>query len=85
MSYVSEVEEFVRLYFPDKGILGPEEYTAIADWEKSGIAVDVVKMSIEEFRTNSSRPSELGSILEIEANIKQNFRRSLQLVSNAGS
>ena len=85
MSYVSEVEECLRRCFPDKGILGPEEYTAIADWEKSGIAVEVVKMSIEEFRADAPPFFSPESILEIEGKVKQNFRRYLQLASTARS
>lgn len=77
MKYVEEVAELFRLRFPKVAILGPEDYTAIADWEKREIPIEIVERSLDEV---SEICSEITSIIEIEETVKRNFRESLQQV-----
>jgi hypothetical protein len=48
MSYVSNIANSILSHSGDAALLGPEIYTAIAEWEKREIPAAVVLSSIEE-------------------------------------
>ena len=48
MNYVSNIEESILSHTRKSVVLGPELYTAIAEWEKKEIPVAVVLISIDE-------------------------------------
>lgn len=48
MSYVSNIANSIRSHSGEAAPLGPEMYTAIAEWEKGEIPAAVVLSSIEE-------------------------------------
>jgi hypothetical protein len=48
MSYVSDIANSMLSRSGNAALLGPEMYTAIAEWEKREIPVAIVLMSIEE-------------------------------------
>lgn len=52
MSYVSKIANSILSHSSDSVLLGPEMYTAIAEWEKREIPEAVVLISIEEVYTH---------------------------------
>ena len=48
MSYVSNIADLIIDQSGSNAVLGPEVYTAIAEWEKREIPVTVVQKSIRE-------------------------------------
>ena len=48
MNYVSNIAESILSHTRTSVVLGPELYTAIAEWEKREIPVAVVLISIDE-------------------------------------
>ena len=48
MNYVSNIAETILSHTRKSVVLGPELYTAIAEWEKKEIPVAVVLISIDE-------------------------------------
>lgn len=48
MSYVTVIANSILSQTESASVLGPEIYTAIAEWEKREIPLSVVKRSIEE-------------------------------------
>jgi hypothetical protein len=48
MSYVSHIADSILSRAENVSVLGPEIYTAIAEWEKREIPVAIVLISIEE-------------------------------------
>lgn len=54
MSYVSNIANSILSHSGDAALLGPEIYTAIAEWEKREIPAAVVLTSIEEVYSHAS-------------------------------
>lgn len=50
MSYVSNIANSILSNSADTAVLGPEMYTAIAEWEKKQIPTAIVLISIDEVR-----------------------------------
>lgn len=74
MSYVSEIANSIISNSSDRTVLGPEMYTAIAEWEKKQIPAAIVLISIDEVRM--LRKSRFGGELPVEmfqAVVARNF------------
>ena len=54
MSYVSNIASSIQSHSGNPALLGPEVYTAIAEWEKHEIPREVVLNSIEEVYTETA-------------------------------
>lgn len=48
MSYVSIIADSILSHSENTSVLGPEVYTAIAEWEKREIPLNIVQRSIDE-------------------------------------
>lgn len=48
MSYVSNIADSILSHAENVSVLGPEVYTAIAEWEKREIPAAIVLISIDE-------------------------------------
>ena len=81
MSYVVEVADLFLRRFPHIVMLGPEDYTIIADWGKREIPVEIVERSIDE--ACAAEPDNMRNIASVQAidqSVKQNFREWLQQI-----
>lgn len=75
MSYVTEVADSIISHCGTRAILGPEIYTAIAEWEKKEIPVAILLISIEEIcRTGNSRCDEMIPLTKFQEAVSRNFR-----------
>lgn len=50
MSYISNIADSILSNSVDTAVLGPEMYTAIAEWEKKQIPTAIVLISIDEVK-----------------------------------
>lgn len=57
MSYVSNIANSILSHAHNAAVLGPEIYTAIAEWEKREIPVAIVLNSIEEVCSHGPQES----------------------------
>jgi hypothetical protein len=57
MSYVSNIADSILAHSDNALRLGPEIYTAIAEWEKREIPVEIVLTSIEEVHSHAANLS----------------------------
>ena len=83
MTYVSNIADSILSHTPEPGALGPEFYTAIAEWEKSEIPVAIVLISIDEVcrrRNGGGPPVEI-----IQDAVIRNFQTWLVHGSKAAS
>lgn len=48
MNYVAEVATCILSHCSKRKLLGPEVYAAIAEWEKEGVPLELVRASINE-------------------------------------
>lgn len=46
MSYVTEIADLIVELNPEQPVLNADQYTTIAEWEKQGIPLEVVRSSI---------------------------------------
>ena len=85
MSYVSNIASSILGHAENVSVLGPEIYTAIAEWEKREIPVAIVLISIEEV-WNYEKESFSGQVpVElVEAAVVRNFGTWLAHGGNAG-
>ncbi len=75
MDYISEVANSLLLRSRDFGILGPEIYTMIAEWEKKEIPLTVVLMSIDDVCTDNMDAGGIyESIDKLRIAVGRNFR-----------
>lgn len=65
MSYISNIANSILSKSLDTTVLGPEMYTAIAEWEKREIPAAIVMISIDEVRMLKS--DKFGDDLPVEA------------------
>ena len=78
MSYVLEVANSISSQLRCGAILGPEIYTAIAEWEKKEIPLPIVLASVDEFCDETGRlEGEFESIDIFKAVVNKNFRNWL--------
>jgi hypothetical protein len=83
MNYVVDVAELFLARCPNVTIMGPMDFTTIAEWEKQGIPLDVVFASINEVCDGlTEKGGKVESISDLHATVKQNFLTWLQ--TNAG-
>lgn len=75
MSYVSEIADSIISHSNGSAILGPEIYTAIAEWEKNEIPVAVVLISIDDVcrQADGCRDKQV-PIGMIQEAVSRNFR-----------
>ncbi|NOT46134.1 MAG: hypothetical protein HOP17_00085 [Acidobacteria bacterium] len=84
MSYVSNIANSILSKSVDTAVLGPEMYTAIAEWEKKEIPAAIVMISIDEVRLLES--SEFGEELPVEmfqSMVARNFTTWLPYAGDA--
>lgn len=75
MDYVSNIAKSILSHSDRSAVLGPEVYTAIAEWEKSQIPVAIVLISIDEVcGTRADRLGEEISVDSVQMVVKRNFR-----------
>ncbi len=75
MSYVSQVADFILTHTNCVSVLGPEIYTAIAEWEKKEIPFSLVIESIDEVCGDKREAaSTVESIEKLQAVVNENFR-----------
>lgn len=75
MNYVSKVADFILSHTNCVSVLGPEIYTAIAEWEKKEIPLSLVMMSIDEFcEDKREATSSVELIDKLQAAVNENFR-----------
>lgn len=72
MSYISHVADSILAHQDNSGMLGPELYTAIAEWEKRDIPAGVVLCSIEELYQNAANGIEI-PVEIFQAAVNRNF------------
>ena len=73
MSYVSNIADSILSHSGQAVLLGPEIYTAIAEWEKREIPATVVLISIEEVYEQAANGTNVPVELFQDAVIR-NFR-----------
>lgn len=73
MTYVSSIANSILSHNPEPVALGPEIYTAIAEWEKNEIPMAIVLISIDEI---CGRKKKIGCIpVElIQETVLRNFQ-----------
>jgi hypothetical protein len=79
MNYICEVSELFQSRCNNDGILSPEDYTLIAEWEKEQIPFEIIAASINEVcnRLNGSA-AEIRSISYFQEAIRKRFRHWLR-------
>jgi hypothetical protein len=73
VNYVQEIAERFLENCSNKAMLGPADFTLIAEWEKQGIPREVVIDAISHL----SKP-DIRSLVEIRSGVKQSFVDWLQ-------
>ena len=74
MNYVSNIAESILSHTRTSVVLGPELYTAIAEWEKREIPVAVVLISIDEvYRQASESFNERPPVEMLQDTVSKNF------------
>ncbi|MEO7672667.1 MAG: hypothetical protein ABIU09_01145 [Pyrinomonadaceae bacterium] len=74
MDYVSAIATSILARPGCIPVLGPEIYTAIAEWEKKEIPLPVVLISIDEICGGSEVNAAMRSIDQLQIVVKKNFR-----------
>ena len=75
MSYVVQTADLFLRYFSDRPILGADDYTKIADWEKREIPIEIVERSIEEILSNPTHQNtKISSVHDLDETVMKNFR-----------
>lgn len=74
MSYVSNIANSIRSRLSNTALLGPEMYTAIAEWEKREIPAAIVLIAIDEVCKQSESHCEAIEIDMFENVVIRNFR-----------
>lgn len=75
MEYVSDIANSIRTHANCVAVLGPEIYTAIAEWEKKEIPFSLVIKSIDEVCGDKRKAaSTLESIDRLQTVVAKNFR-----------
>lgn len=64
MSYISSITKSILSNSVETAVIGPEMYTAIAEWEKKEIPAVIVMISIDEVRM--LKRGEFGEDLPVE-------------------
>ena len=83
MDYVSRIAASILSRTSCVSILGPETYTAIAEWEKKGIPLAIVMISIEEVcGDNADIAGTAQSVEKLHSAVGKNFR--IWLANGAG-
>ena len=78
MSYVGEVADLFRSRCGDTAILGPTDYSLIAEWEKQEIPIALVTSAIDEaFDQIQGGGPGIDSVGYFQDIVKQNFREWL--------
>lgn len=85
MNYVSQVADFILSHSNCVSVLGPEIYTAIAEWEKKEIPLSLVIESIDEVCGDKREATSTVELIDrLQAAVNENFR--IWLVNrNAGN
>ena len=81
MSYVTEIAELILELNPEQPLLDADQYTTIAEWEKEGIPLEVVKSSIYQAlgRPNAASADSVSSAYQaVNANF-QNWLRNASI------
>ncbi len=74
MKYVTDVASLFLDRCPEITILGPEDFTIIAEWEKQEIPFEVVVRSINETCDRSSEDrAKIKSIADFQRSVKKNY------------
>jgi hypothetical protein len=73
MNYVQEIASKFLEKCQDAAVLGPADFTQIAEWEKQEIPKDVVLDAIAQL----SKPA-MRSVLDIQSDVKEYFVHWLQ-------
>lgn len=73
MNYIQEIADRFTESRNNMALLGPADFTLIAEWEKQGIPREVVIDAI----SHSSEP-DVRSLVEIRSNVRQYFVDWLQ-------
>lgn len=74
MSYVSNIADSLRSHSGNAIPLGPDVYTAIAEWEKDEIPLAIVLVSIEELcRNGRDQNGGFVSIDRFQSVVARNF------------
>lgn len=81
MSYVSNIADSILSHSGEAMLLGPEIYTAIAEWEKREIPAAVVLFSIDEVYSQAANGTNVPVELFQDAVIR-NFRMWLSSPSD---
>ena len=81
MDYVSNIANSIRSRTGCVSVLGPEVYTAIAEWEKNEIPLRIVMISIDEVCGGNDVNGTLASIDRLQGVVNKNFR--IWLVSSS--
>lgn len=76
MSYVLEVANSISSQLGCRAILGPEIYTAIAEWEKREIPLPVITYSINAVCDENGKLASIGKLQDV---VMENFRFWLQM------
>jgi hypothetical protein len=75
VSYVQEVADLFLRRFSNIHILGAEDYTKIADWEKREIPVQIVERAIEEVQSDAIlKDTKIESVTDLDETVMKNFR-----------
>jgi hypothetical protein len=75
MNYVSQVANSILSHTNCVSVLGPEIYTAIAEWEKKEIPLSLVIESIDEVCGDTREAAgTVESIDKLQAAVNENFR-----------
>lgn len=74
MDYVSNIAHCILARPGCMPVLGPEIYTAIAEWEKKEIPLPVVMISIDEVCGGNDVNGTLASIDRLQSVVNKNFR-----------
>lgn len=78
MNYVAEVTTCILSHCCKTKLLGPEVYAAIAEWEKEGVPLELVRASINEaFRETVGRNDRTPPIALIKGVVVHNFNNWL--------
>jgi len=73
MNYVSSIASSILSHSLETGSLGPEYYTAIAEWEKREIPVAIVLISLDEVYSQGATLTS-PSVELIQDTVNRNFR-----------
>jgi len=85
MSYVSEVVEFFTARNGSTPVLLPNDYAAIAEWEKQEIPLAFVLTALERLLDDlESKQIRIASLSELQAAINYEFAQALHISEPSG-